>query len=268
MGLAVIGAIIAVRAEPRQRAWLLVALAGAAFLVPLAQLHDQTAWSLDKHLAYGIWFAAIVAGYGCSKIVQWFPGVGRRLAAVCCVIALTYPAVTSWELAWQTYHAWPSARSFVTAIRPAVASSPGLYYVFGQENVAQYYTPRGVDWKLWTGAITLDPGNVQPGALESYYAQLLNSKNFGVLALFYSTTFKQVSIPASMLLPQQSGAVYQQLLALVGQNTGEPGLAPLTQALENDPDYQLVATGPYNTTSLSGTHNYSVYAIWQKKARE
>ena len=56
------------------------------------QFHDQTSWTIDKHLAYGIWFAAIAAGYTCSKLISWFPGANRQLAAACCVVALVYPA--------------------------------------------------------------------------------------------------------------------------------------------------------------------------------
>ena len=33
------------------------------------QLRYQTTWTIDKHLAYGIWFAAIAAGYACSKFI-------------------------------------------------------------------------------------------------------------------------------------------------------------------------------------------------------
>ena len=96
--LAVIGAIIAFAAENRQRAALLALLACTALVVPTAQFHDQTAWSLDKHLAYGILFATIAAGYGCGRLIRKFPGTSRQLAASCCVIAFIYPVVTSWAV--------------------------------------------------------------------------------------------------------------------------------------------------------------------------
>ena len=130
--LAVIGAIIAIAIERRRHAALLALLGCAAFLVPAAQLHDQTAWSLDKHLAYGIWFAAIAAGYGCSRLIRWLPG-SRRFAATCCLIALAYPAATSWESAWQRFHAWPDASTFISAFEPVAARAQGLIYVPGHE---------------------------------------------------------------------------------------------------------------------------------------
>ena len=73
IALAVIGSIVAVAVESRSHAALLVLFGCAALLVPAAQLHDQTAWSIDKHFAYGIWFAAIAAGYACNKLIRWPP---------------------------------------------------------------------------------------------------------------------------------------------------------------------------------------------------
>ena len=131
--LAVIGAITAFSAENGPRAALLVLLGCTAFIVPAAQFHDQTAWSLDKHLAYGIWFAAIAAGYGCSRLIQQAPRNQQATCSFCCVIAFVYPAATSWQSAWDVYHAWPNASSFITKFTPIAAKSRGLIYVSGQE---------------------------------------------------------------------------------------------------------------------------------------
>lgn len=267
ISLAVIGAAVAISADNIYRACLLVLLACTAFLVPAAQLHDQTAWSLDKHLAYGIWFAAIAAGYAGSKLIQWLPGASRQLAVLCCVVALVYPVTVSWELAWERYHAWPDAASFVTSFKPIAAHSSGLIYTAGQNHVAEYYTPQGREWQRWSGALSLGPGTVRQSAWGSYYAAQLRSGHYGVIALFYPTTFSSVNLPGSMLLSPGGRGNYQKLLDLVGTNSGEPGLSALTQALEKSPDYRLAAAGPYDTSNISGTHDYSVYVIWQRKAR-
>ena len=78
IGLAVIGAVVTLQSERRNHAALLGGTCFAAYLV--MQFHDQTSWTIDKHLAYGIWFAAIAAGYTCSKLIRWFPGAERQLA--------------------------------------------------------------------------------------------------------------------------------------------------------------------------------------------
>jgi hypothetical protein len=257
--LAVIGAVTAVRAERRQRAALLALLGCAAFIVPAAQLHDRTAWSLDKHLAYGIWFGAIAGGYAFSKLIGWLPGGSRKLTAACCVIALSYLAVNSLESAWGAYHGWANSRAFITAFSPVAAESHGLIYASGQEHIAEYYTPEGLDWTRWNTTLSLNPISLPEKSWSSYYHTQLNSGKYGIIVLFYSTTFSPASLKPNMLLPKNADSTYRHLLDLIGQNSKEQGIAALTQALATDTHYQLVAHGPYD-----GAHNYGSYAIWQK----
>jgi len=60
--IALIGVAVAIRTEERSRRGLLVLVGAAALFVPAAQLHFQTSWALDKHLAFGVWFASMAAG--------------------------------------------------------------------------------------------------------------------------------------------------------------------------------------------------------------
>jgi hypothetical protein len=261
MVLAIIGAIAAGNTESRSRAGLLALLGAAAFIVPAAQLHDQTAWSLDKHLAYGIWFAAVAAGYGCDQLIRWFPGNSRQLAAVCCAIALIYTGGHSWQSAWQRYHTWPNAGAFVSAFKPVAARGQGPIYVPGHEaNIAQYYTPQGREWTRWSAALPLDPTAAAGSDWKSYYTGQLNSGNYGMIALFYPTTFSSApGLSENLLLLPPGPNMNQELLRLVGKVSGEPGLPALTLAIEADPEYQLVTAGPY-----SSAHDYGIYAIWQR----
>ena len=248
IGLAVIGAIVSHISQGRSRAALLGVLCLAAFVVPVAQLTSQTTSSLDGHLAYGIWFAAIAAGYACSTFIQWLPGSKTILAGLCCVVAFSYPAATSWQSAWGRYHSWPNSHAFITAFEPVAARSQGLLYLPGLEaGIAKYYTPQGEDWKRWSGALSLDPSTVSPNALESYFVAQLRLRKYGVIALFYSTTFSSIKLPEDLLLPtpQGTGATpgraatpAHNLLSLVGDNSGDPGLAALTTALNADPEYR------------------------------
>ncbi len=261
MILAIIGSIVACITESRSRAALLVLLGSAAFIVPAAQLHDQTAWSLDKHLAYGIWFAAMAAGYGCNKLIHWFPGISRQLTSICCVIVIIYISVNSWQSAWNRYHAWPNSSSFISDFKKAAAQSQGLIYVPGQEaNIAEYYTAQGRNWERWSAQLSLDPAPSTKN-LENYYTEQLNKLNFGVIALFYSTTFASApELPENLLLPPNGSGRNGVLLGLERDNAGEPGLPALTLALEKDPNYDNLTIGPYN-----GVGNNGVYAIWLKK---
>jgi hypothetical protein len=68
--LALVGVLIAVRLETRQRALYIAVLWLAVLAVPAAQIHYGTAWSADKHVAYGLWFAAMAGGYACARLVS------------------------------------------------------------------------------------------------------------------------------------------------------------------------------------------------------
>jgi hypothetical protein len=260
--LAMIGAAIAVRGECGQRAALLALLGCAALVVPAAQLRDQTGVALDKHLAYGIWLGAIAGGYAFSKLIKWLPGASRKLTAACCIIALSYLTVNSWESAWNAYHGWANSQAFITAFAPVAARSNGLIFASGQEHIAEYYTPEGLDWTRWNTTLSLNPVSLPEKAWSSYYHTQLNSGKYSIIVLFYSTTFSPTSLKPGMLLPKNADSTYQHLLDLVGQNSEEQGIAALTQALATDTQYQLIAHGPYD-----GAHSYGSYAIWQRVQR-
>jgi putative flippase GtrA len=262
IGLALMGAIAALRLNNRNNAALLGGLLFAAFIV--VQLY-QNPRTIDLHLAYGIWFAAISAGYACNKFIQWLPGGGRQLAMLCCAVALAYPAVTSWQSAWERYHAWPNASAFISDFKYFVAKTKGTIYVPAREaNIAEYYTPQGSAWTQWTGALSLDPVVSTGSGWQNYYSTSLQNGNYGLIVLFYTTTFSTAGLPENMVLPEQDTNSISNLLALVGDNSGEPGLPALTQALNASPEYRRVASGPYNTSNISGTHDYGTYVIWQR----
>jgi hypothetical protein len=265
IGLAVIGAVITLQSDSRNHVALVGGLFFTAYLA--MQFHNQTPWTIDKHLAYGIWFAAIAAGYACSKLVRWFPGPRRQLAVLCCATALAYPVATSWQSAWGRFHAWPDAGSFVSALKPLASQTKGLIYVPAHEtNIAEYYSRQVNDWTRWSGALSLDSATVPRSAFESYYKAQLQSGEYGFIILFYSTTFLSGGLPGQMLLPQQASNTNQDLLGLIGDNSREQGLPALTRALEGDPEYYPAAEGPYNTSNISGTHYYGIYVIWKLRA--
>jgi putative flippase GtrA/GT2 family glycosyltransferase len=262
IGLAIIGAVITLQLQNRNHAVLLGGLCFTVYLV--MQFHDQTPWTIDKHLAYGLWFAAIAAGYACGKLTQWIPG-RKQLAALCCAAALAYPAATNWQLAWERYHAWPNSSAFVSAFRHfAVQTQRPIYMPEREANIAEYYTPQGSDWTEWSGALSLDPV-VPPGeSRQDYYATQLQKAGYGLIVLFYSTTFSGAGLPEGMLLPRQVGNAAPDLLGLVGDDSGEPGLPALTLALDASHEYHRVVSGPYNTDNISGTHDYGIFVIWQR----
>ena len=260
--LAIVGAAIAVATEGRSRGALVAWLACAMLVVPAAQLRAHTTESLDKHLAYGIWFGVMAAGYGCRKLLRQLPALSKPLAAFCCIIALAYPAAISWEQAWARFHGWADAHQLIASLRPVAAQSRGLIYVpWHEAYITEYYIPLSDNWRRWNSALPLDPsGALSQNRWEPYYAAQLHSGRYGAIVLFYPTTFSSApGLPVRTLLSPAGAATVQDLLDSVGSNSGEPDLRALTMALEKDHSYRLAAAGPYDSA-----HNFSIYAVWQK----
>jgi hypothetical protein len=199
-------------------------------------------------------------------LIRRLPGAKRHLAIPCFVIALVYPAASSWSSAWSVYHSWPDADSFIMAFRPIVVQSRGFIDVSETqpEKIAAYYTTQGREWTRWrSSALPLDPVAVRRSTWESYYVGQLLRADYGVIVLFYATKFSSApQLPGQLLLSPSSSSTSQALLELVGDNAGEPGLSALTLALEQDRGYRLVTVGPYDSAS-----DYSIYAIWQKRTQ-
>jgi hypothetical protein len=279
IALALLGVIIAARLETRQQALLLALLGCAVFVAPVAQFHYGTAWSADKHVAYGFWFASMAAGYACAKLIAWPARARPRLVAVGCIIALLYPAVYGFQEAWQRYHLWQNSAAFIDALRPILAKAPqnrqcrprrgppgDCIYVPGHEtNIAEYYLPQGRDWSRWSAALALDPRGLpvpKPRSQwPSYYANVI--QRYSVLTLFYNTSF--TSGNGLLAEPLARGTIRRRdLLNLVGESSNEAGVPVLTRVLENSRHYRLEAWGPYNINNLNGTHSYGIFAIWMR----
>ena len=55
---------------------------------------------VDKHLAYGIWFAATWAGYACSKCIGWLPGTTRAARSAMLRNGVGLPGRGKRQAAW------------------------------------------------------------------------------------------------------------------------------------------------------------------------
>ena len=143
--LAVIGAIAyvwRVRTEPDEkiapaggrlwRAALGVVLTGTALLAPAYQAHLHTDISFLKHVGFGLFFAAPMAGFGLARIMgDYFRRPQFGVAAWS--MALVLGMVQSNYL----YHAWPSSSAFVSAFSKYL--KPNALYLVEVPEVPMYY---------------------------------------------------------------------------------------------------------------------------------
>jgi 4-amino-4-deoxy-L-arabinose transferase-like glycosyltransferase len=207
--LAVIGAVLAWHSKARGKL-LPAVLAAAAVLAPAEQARLHTTVSLQKHVVFGAWFAAIAAGYAMARFSRVDPG--RGWAAV---MALPIAAATlfgSMGQAAALYEVWPNATGALSVLKSAIGSHPGPYLAEDYD-VEAYYLRADVPWPQWSNTYYFSYPGVSPGA-PSYQAAI-SSRYFSLVILdFGDTSATDSQITADM---RRAGGYY--VLARAGQFT-------------------------------------------------
>jgi hypothetical protein len=111
-----------------------VLLAGTALLAPVYQWHLHTSTSLHKHIAFGTFFAAPIAGYGLYRLAK-APWARLQYLAVAAIAAAALAVGVN--QADVTYHAWPDSTGLVTTIEKYQA--PNARYLMEAYEVPVYY---------------------------------------------------------------------------------------------------------------------------------
>ena len=188
------------------RKLVLAVLAAAASLAPLEQARIHTLTSLDKHVDFGAWFAAIAAGYAVSKLIdlarrRWLRAVITMVAAAVLVVPAQRGAAQGLSLVQQ----WPNATRFYQTFGRLAAAHPGRFLV-ETPSIPEYYLPLGAHWRLWsnTRSVVLPSGHSisaevnEPGN-PAVYARFIRRNYFSLVALdFYSTRVLDHEIAADL----------------------------------------------------------------------
>jgi hypothetical protein len=132
------GEIIALPGGWVRRAALGTVLAGTALLAPAEQAHLHTLVSLQKHIGFGLFFAAPIAGLGLARII------GDHYRRILIGIAVWAAALTlGMTQASQLYSGWSNSTQLVTDI--ARNAQPGAHYLVEVDEVPIYYLLRNPD---------------------------------------------------------------------------------------------------------------------------
>ncbi|GAA3200921.1 glycosyltransferase family 39 protein [Actinocorallia longicatena] len=113
-GFLLLLAVIGAAAARTPIGWILCA---TALLAPLYQLHLHSDTSLHKHIGFGLWFAAPMAGAALAALP-------RRWWAAALLVA---PLLTGIYQAGDLYHRWPGTAALAEAVRPYVKPGARLF---------------------------------------------------------------------------------------------------------------------------------------------
>jgi hypothetical protein len=169
------------------QALLLAVLALSALLAPADQARIQTTTSLNKHVDFGAWFAAIAAGYLLSYLLGCLP---RRRLILAASLAALIPVTSMGVAQAQAMIDWPDVTGLVKVVRPLTAH--GGHFLVETTDVLQYYLPE-TTWQQWSSTASSDPQYYQRAIARHYYSMVVlsftaTSANDAVIAVDLSAT--------------------------------------------------------------------------------
>ncbi len=193
IALSALGAVVLVIMAARGRislpyALLAVTLFGATLLAPANQARIHTATSLSKHVNYGAWFGALLAGYFLSCVVgrgvkhSWRYLVALPLVAVLLLVGTNQ--------AHKEFASWINTTTFIKGIRPVVLSTHGPV-LMDDSSVPTYYLGAGVEPTRWVSTFyfRFDRGSgLPPLSGPAAYRTAINQDYFSVIALNWGDT--------------------------------------------------------------------------------
>jgi len=167
----VVPAVVAVVACAVRRQWpralLLAALALSALLAPADQARIQTATSLNKHVDFGAWFAAIAAGYLLGSL-------SRRRGVLAVSLAALIPVTLAGATQARDMIDWPNVTGLVKVVRPLTAH--GGHFLVETTNILQYYLP-DTSWQQWSDTQDDSPEYYQQAIARHYFSLVILSLN-------------------------------------------------------------------------------------------
>lgn len=167
--LAVAAAVVGAVRRRWPQALLLTVLALSALLAPADQARIQTMTSLNKHVDFGAWFAAIAAGYLLSLL-------SRKRAVFVASLAALLPLTATGVAQARSMVDWPDASTLVKVVRPL--TSHGGHFLVEIPDVLQYYLPN-TTWRQWSNT-----GQHAP----EYYKQAIARHEYSLVILSFDET--------------------------------------------------------------------------------
>jgi hypothetical protein len=166
---AVIAAVVCAARRRWPQALLLSVLALSALLAPGDQARIQTTVSLNKHVDFGAWFAAIAAGYLLSML-------SRRRAVLAVSLAALIAAASLGIAQARAMIDWPDVTGLVKVVRPL--TTHGGQFLVETTDVLQYYLPQ-TTWRQWSNTLDYSP---------EYYQRAIARHYFSVVVLSFDQT--------------------------------------------------------------------------------
>jgi hypothetical protein len=202
-GLALVGAVVVTKTyrdlPTRLTAWVLT---GAVALAPANQARIHVFTSLFKHVGFGAWFAAVVAGVALAALPEAVPKAKRAKALQTAVAAVVGVSVVGILLAGAHFTNWPNSTKFTVAMRSVLAHVRGPVLASDNGNVIEYYLPSesSREYFYGTGYFRYQDPRTRDYLVDApAYAEAIKRRFFDVISLnFDDSAPAEVQIAADI----------------------------------------------------------------------
>lgn len=156
MAVAAAGVLLGIATKRTRAEIALIAVSAcAALLVPAEYLHLASLTSLSKHLDFGMWFAAVAAGYAVDRLIELLPARGLRIAAsAACALALATLVLLGSSQARDLFRTWPNSTALVSRVASLLPQTRGPILA-ENPSLLEYYLPQGREWERWSSTCSI-----------------------------------------------------------------------------------------------------------------
>jgi hypothetical protein len=168
-----------------------LALAGAIALAPANQARIHVFTSLFKHVGFGAWFAAAVAGYALASLAVAVPAVKKHKALMVSACAAATGILVGALLAQTHFASWPNTTTLVARMRTILPDHRGNILSADNGNVIEYYLEDEIDGSTFYGTRFFhyqDPNTGEALTNLPAYADAIRHGYFSVIILSFSDT--------------------------------------------------------------------------------
>jgi 4-amino-4-deoxy-L-arabinose transferase-like glycosyltransferase len=162
-------------------------LTATALLAPAYQMHLHTLTSLQKHVGFGLLFAAPVGGVFLAALLRVGSRDPRRLGLALVVFLSLMAAALSQSST--LYRQWPGTTALIEAVRTQVRPVTGRYLA-EEDEVPRYYTRDLTEPYQWFGTYTFTYTDKQGKTLTGVpaYQAAIADRYFQLIILRYGPT--------------------------------------------------------------------------------
>ncbi|HEX9037570.1 MAG TPA: glycosyltransferase family 39 protein [Ktedonobacterales bacterium] len=188
--------------SPKRLRLVTIVLFVASLAAPAYHLYSGETVSLHKHIDFGLFFAAPMAGYMVTELVTGFvPRIQTRIAVIVILLGMVFISGAQNAMTW--YHIWPDATQLVSSMRAQIRAKPGRYLCL-DSLVVEYYLDGMARDQQYTGryvfAYTTKRGHNLTG-LDAYKAAI-GDGYFTVIELRASGGLSGELVPVIAAQPQ------------------------------------------------------------------